>query len=497
MTSRAAALTWGELLTAVAMRSTQMLVVSEPEQEVRSVRLIARVEDVLTCRPGTVAVMHGQVARSGWAVEIAVRYAWERHLIGLIAQVDESARPPIERLARRLSVSVGFQDGDLADFALHLASQIAGPEVARDRLVRAAEEEVLRSSNADEVVAALNAELPEADVALLGPHGAVIAGCCPETSDQAVVREPLQPFDFQPGRELVATVSSRSGGQAHAVNHALKVARSHIIACEAAERVSLESRYRRERHALTGLIGGSQRADAEAQSLGWTFSQPVFAAVLVPSAAAAPTDESGFALRAAWASRDWPLEPVPHGEGWAVWRPVSHHVEHKEAPDQADGLKRFTAALRRKLARLDLGFGLCAGVGGVVTDPSELSDVLERALTAAHGARIDGAGSVLPFGGLRPRAFLAAVDAPGLILLARRLLSALDHVEDRYTLISTLAAYLDCGSSVSRAATRLQVHRNTVSGRLDRLRSYGLDFDDPEQALALHVASHAATIPSI
>jgi DNA-binding PucR family transcriptional regulator len=37
------------------------------------------------------------------------------------------------------------------------------------------------------------------------------------------------------------------------------------------------------------------------------------------------------------------------------------------------------------------------------------------------------------------------------------------------------------------------VHRNTVLGRLERLRSYGLDLDDPDRRLALHLAAYALT----
>jgi DNA-binding PucR family transcriptional regulator len=32
------------------------------------------------------------------------------------------------------------------------------------------------------------------------------------------------------------------------------------------------------------------------------------------------------------------------------------------------------------------------------------------------------------------------------------------------------------------------VHRNTVSGRLDRIRARGVEFDDPDHRLAVHVA---------
>jgi DNA-binding PucR family transcriptional regulator len=58
-------------------------------------------------------------------------------------------------------------------------------------------------------------------------------------------------------------------------------------------------------------------------------------------------------------------------------------------------------------------------------------------------------------------------------------------------LITTLSTLLDCAGSTGQAAARLGVHRNTMLGRLERLRSCGVDLESPDQRLALHVACYA------
>jgi DNA-binding PucR family transcriptional regulator len=64
-------------------------------------------------------------------------------------------------------------------------------------------------------------------------------------------------------------------------------------------------------------------------------------------------------------------------------------------------------------------------------------------------------------------------------------------VSDADVLVRTLCTVLDCGGSTTQAAARLAVHRNTVSGRLERIRARGIAFDDPDQRLAIHVACFA------
>jgi sugar diacid utilization regulator len=67
--------------------------------------------------------------------------------------------------------------------------------------------------------------------------------------------------------------------------------------------------------------------------------------------------------------------------------------------------------------------------------------------------------------------------------------------QHRTDLVSTLAAYLDCGGSYDETAAALAVHRSTLRYRLQRIREVsGHDLADPEQRLNLHVATRAWSI---
>jgi DNA-binding PucR family transcriptional regulator len=62
----------------------------------------------------------------------------------------------------------------------------------------------------------------------------------------------------------------------------------------------------------------------------------------------------------------------------------------------------------------------------------------------------------------------------------------------RDTAIVTLAAYLDEQGSIVKTARRLHLHRNAVSYRLRWITELlAIDFDDPDQRLALHLACRA------
>jgi DNA-binding PucR family transcriptional regulator len=64
--------------------------------------------------------------------------------------------------------------------------------------------------------------------------------------------------------------------------------------------------------------------------------------------------------------------------------------------------------------------------------------------------------------------------------------------QHRTDLVSTLAAYLDCGGSYDETAAALAVHRSTLRYRLQRIREVsGHDLADAEQRLNLHVATRA------
>ena len=75
---------------------------------------------------------------------------------------------------------------------------------------------------------------------------------------------------------------------------------------------------------------------------------------------------------------------------------------------------------------------------------------------------------------------------------AAQLLRPLLANADGGQLLETLEAYLDSGRSPTETAARLGLHRNTVAQRIRRAeQELSVSLDDPDQRLAVHLASRA------
>ncbi|MCX5215487.1 helix-turn-helix domain-containing protein [Kitasatospora sp. NBC_00240] len=505
MISAASVITWGELLRSDAMRNTRIPVASALEREVRSVQLISDLEEIHSSRPGTVVVLQLPVARAPWAVEIAVRYAWERGVRCVIAQLDETAAQPVTRLAERLEMPVGFHDGDLPALALQLSALVTHPEALRARLVARCATRLAEQRTVAAGLNVLNQELPGVQVGLHGPQGVLIAGHQTGGADEArVIRVPLAVLDFQSGRELVAVLTWSSATWRETVTRVLEIARTHVIAYEAATRVSLATQNQRERWALDRLLARPTSREP-ASELGWVTSGRLIGAVLLPvDPGLAGSEQLGLSLRSSWTSRKSDLVPVPYGEGWALWETwdLPDDLQEQEDDDllrqqRATVTQQLVKRLMRQLGHLHLGVAFCTGVGEPVDGEESLGTTLGQAMLAARAVRTSGRVGVIPFSSLGARVLLTAGSGPNLRRIARDTLAELIEREEGDQLVATLAAYLDCGGSTSRAADRLGVHRNTVTARMERIRRTNLPVDDPDRLLGLHVACYLAELGSV
>lgn len=510
------AITWGELLRSDAMRGVHISVTAGLDRAVQTVRIISEVEQVRSCHPGTVAVLEQPIAGAAWAVAIAVRYAWERNVRCVIAQVDPSAAATITRLAERLSVPVGFYDGDLPDLALQLSAIISAPVATRSLLVAACATRLAEQRTVSGILRVIEEQLPGTQVALLGPRDSVIAGRPLDLSEGgAVVRSPLEPLDFRVGRQLVAVLTRSSVAWADTVASVLKIARAHIVACEASSQIKFAAQVQVQRWTLQQVLGRDGSSDTLATSagaaeqdidtavwngareLGWQLDGMLVGAMILSADPDKKIDDSfDLALTASWPSRRSEARPVPLGTGWALWDQIPEPDIAELADDEnlrrlhAKTVRALADRLQHHLSQLELGVDLVAGVGDPAPGPAGLGRTLKQALLAARAARSMGSSAVATFGSLGARAFLAAADTPDLREVARNTLSALADAEDRDQLIITLVAYLENGGSTSRAAERLGVHRNTVTSRVDRIRRFGIPLDDPDRRLELHVACY-------
>jgi hypothetical protein len=506
-------ITLAELLRAEPMRPVQLHALAGLDRAVDEVRLVDDVEQVRAARPGTLVVLQHGIAETAWSTAIAVRYAWERNVRAVICELDVAAAPSVISLAERLSVPLGIYAGDLPALALQLSAIVAFPEASRARLVARCAELVAQQYEVDAILAVVHSELPGVHVRLHTPSrdGEMPDSPAPEPS----IRVPMGRLDLRSGRELLATLDRGSVAWARTVRAVLEIARAQIIACEAAGQVRLAQRRQLEEWTLRQLIdrrgaegtpSGDGRlhptnresqppeARAAAERLGWRIGPRLVAGSIVPLDPAVMVDDDlDLALAAAWPQGLDLAGPIRHGAGWGVWTSFDDENEALSPDESGSTERRVIRSLGTLLARcLDeaaVGLSLVAGVG-TPSGPEGLALSLRHAELAARAARDAPEASVPSFTEVGARAFLAAAEGPALRELARDTLAPLASVEDGAALARTLAAYLDCGGSTGRAAELLGVHRNTVSGRVDRIRRLGLDLEDPSTRLGIHMAAH-------
>ncbi|MFI6539821.1 PucR family transcriptional regulator [Nonomuraea sp. NPDC050547] len=476
---------------------------ANPVHQVRIVDELGVFADVV---PHTAVVLIGAAASGGWAVEMAMRRAWEQAAACVIAPSSALSSGSGEVLAERLGVTLIFVDGDPLVTAVEVASAASRPEAARTQLVaRCATRIAEAGASARRVLGVLNAELPGTSVAFLDRYGTRLAGRAAGLTDGgpgsgAGGERVLVDMDLPDGLgRLVASGAVRSPGWPSVVRTVLGLAVAALSAWAAAERLvagrefavqeALAERLLAMPEALLdGLPGGESAGGAVADE--------------VPGAAGDVREALGRAAALGWAVRGpvsgfvvrpvgWQAEPAEHalvrellvgalgavpvmrrGEGWAGWAEL-------EPGALAVRLGECARLLPRAVA---------AGAGRQVERFGAVGESLLGAEAAAFTAR---AGAVARADRMGPAELLAALPAGVLRAPAEVVLGPLRAADKDGSLLATLAAVLDGGGAL-RAAERLGVHRNTVTTRLERVRAAGYDLEDPATRLALHLAVHVS-----
>ncbi|SEH01955.1 PucR C-terminal helix-turn-helix domain-containing protein [Nonomuraea solani] len=567
-----APVTVAELVNAGPLAGARMY--GAGDDPVRGVRIVDELSVLATVAPHTAVVLIGTAASGGWAVEMAVRRAWEQAAACVIAPSGGLSEGSGEVLAERLGVTLIFVDEDPLIVAVRVASAASRPDAARTQLVaRCATRLADAGTSARRVLGVLNAELPGTSVAFLDPHGLPLAGRRdalpdqPQTGNPPNDRPPTGPGDrpstvgasgarpgaggtpdgaplagdaagggFGSGRglgvggsggrwsavvevpdhegrvlgTLVASGSSRSPGWPSVVRTVLGLAVAPLTAWAARERLRASRDFTVQASLAERLLTESSRtatppgdlaetsaddvgtpedgAWATAIALGWPVHGPITTYVIH---APARTDDDGPSAQTLITAALGPVPVIARKGGWAGW----------SALDPAQLADRLEHCLTT------MPWPATAGVGAPVNDLSAAEESLLGAEAAAFVAAGQGAaagrtgtdeggrsrragqGAVVRADRTGPVELLGALPASVLSAPAAVVLRPLLSVDKDGTLLETLAALLDEGGAL-RAAERLGVHRNTITTRLERIKSAGFDLDDPATRLALHLACH-------
>ncbi len=185
-------------------------------------------------------------------------------------------------------------------------------------------------------------------------------------------------------------------------------------------------------------------------------------------------------------------------DSWCCWRGDTLVILHPARPElAASGLRILSKDAVGKLStnlegRVSLGLGRYhPGPGGISLSYQEA----EQALTL--GTRLFGPGSATYFGDLGVYRLLFFLKPGGeLKNFYEEYLGRLTEYDKKRKaeLVATLEARLRC-NTLAETAQALNVHRNTLLYRLQRIQEIsGLDLEDGETRLILHLAIRAAEV---
>ncbi|HEX6737105.1 MAG TPA: helix-turn-helix domain-containing protein [Vicinamibacteria bacterium] len=235
---------------------------------------------------------------------------------------------------------------------------------------------------------------------------------------------------------------------------------------------------------LHGDFASEEALHGRARRLGHDLALPHAALALRPPARASAHD---FARVVKGLTKDRP--PVLRAQGDRVLALVPLGPDHPLDGAPPAPARAWHRALEAKLGPISVGLGGpgagAAGLGRALT---------EAAQALAMGERLFGPGRLTAFGDLSLFRLLLSGDVAELRRFHEAALGALLAYDRAHNteLVPTLEAYFASRCSPQAAAERLHLHRNSLLYRLQRIEAVaGVDLDDPETRLQLHLALRA------
>lgn len=172
-----------------------------------------------------------------------------------------------------------------------------------------------------------------------------------------------------------------------------------------------------------------------------------------------------------------------------------------EDPQQTQRLKRLTEEIRERLAARFGGNDVCCGVGRPAREMPDLRQSFQEAHDAASlcvGLNTESRSTF--FGDFSLYQLLLSLKDPaGLSRFCTNWLADLIAYDEQQhsDLLITLRVYFDNNGNTARTAAKLNIHRNTLAYRLNRIAEITrLDLDDADVRLNLQLALKARQVLS-
>ncbi|MFB8387675.1 PucR family transcriptional regulator [Microbacterium sp. NPDC055910] len=411
------------------------------------------------------------------------------------------------RLADRLGIPIlWITRADPFALTVELAIRLRTPHIARAQSALRAPA-VLAGAHDPATIAARATTLCEAVVVLLTSDGSLIAGdsgtvdapairfdlAVAQRTETAVAQPVVLPDMTHSSAWIIADVRGTDDVRKGVVTDILTLVEPYVRAWLVGEAARLDRDAVFLAHLLSSVLHEADDPGREviekAASVGWRLQDWHTGIYVVADDPRAPSDRDTIAaaLRRELAEQGIVTSGIAdHAGGWALWK----SEPSEPSIDQGRGVVR---ALRLALASLPRDWGLVAGVGRTHHGAVGLRETLGEARNAAYLARSrDFRPSVDHSDELGVAQLLATLQQSDVTRAFAE--SALAPISDPASshLLATLTAYLQNGGSVVFTAQALNVHRNTVTARLQQLRErLGVDLDDSSLRLALQMAVRA------
>jgi len=465
-----------------SLRNVTTLHATAAKSIIDGVVIVADLETIKRVPPNTVVVLSTHMGSGGWQVSAALRHAWERRASAVIIPHSTYAESVIS-LAERLGINLLAAEADPATVALALAAEIGAVKSVADVDLAQFARAVTKETTVINVLKTISNRLGTLR-ATLEHEGTVLAAAGTAHSGEVRVHVDLPAIANWVQVTLVAYIPKVRGYDPNEVRTFLEVAAPSVQAAWMTGEINDDAASAPTlaladlSHAVVGTVESFDRDYPNLLSkLGWHSEQP-YEAVWISH----PPNEPHRVGRTAMVRLLWrkiaPRRPLAELEGgWLSIVPV-------DSGDEPGHLKvRITTRIGASLAELGFSTGISSHEPGVDSMPM----IIQEARVAAEYARRVSPATVISFAQLGVGAVCAFTDDAAIKLVAGLTMPDLMAAPDRDRIIADTLAFLDNQCSMTLAAKSLNVHRNTLQQRLNRVRDVGVRLEEPGQQLSIHL----------
>ncbi|WP_449276967.1 PucR family transcriptional regulator [Leucobacter sp. GX24907] len=502
-----------ELTSSRELRGLEQLHLASTTSPVRDVALVADIEEVSSVGPDTIVVLTQDVARGGWMISAALRYAWERRACALVVPKRSFTSTVIE-LARRLGLSLFTTDVDMTRVSLDIAMQLGVIRAGSLARLQTFHDRIAGVTELSEALGLISEELDGAPVSIESGEGGwsrnpggrnTRSGSTGSRSTEARSTDDGRrvavaiPGDSTADDALVAIVPEHGSATAEQV---LSMAAPTVRALLLASRLdSMQASLPLVSLAVVSGVSARHSLDPpQLQGAFETLESPLDEHWIAVCITCESRDRAGHAVHRFW-NELFPRTPLAGvSEGWVgfIAEPESGSPSESGSDTASSSGAVAYDRLRGAIAghpELGRSFGIAVGVSKPHRGSAEAAAGLREAWYAARIADPAHAETaVVSFDATPLRLLARALPSVDAAQMAESLLPQLMQDSARTDLIEALLAYLGHHGSATAAAATLGVHRNTLQSRLRRVQELGVPLDDPTATLPLHMLLSSAML---